>query len=123
MSSAALATYNLGALNGTKTARIILKIIVGLTLIFEQLFLYQQKQGDDAPALNKELIREIARNFQMSSGRKQMSSEIERSIVWDTRYKLEEAKAAAKRAMEAGKSRIAQKYSKNEFLLWDALKE
>jgi len=121
MNSAALATYNLGPLTGTQTARIILKIIVGLTLIFEQLFLYQQKQGDDAPPLTREIIREISRNFQMSPGRKQMSAQIDISIVWETRYKLDEAKSAAKRAMEAGKSRIAQKYSKNEYALWDAL--
>ncbi len=70
-----------------------------------------------------EIIREISRNFQMSPGRKQMSARIDISIVWETRYKLDEAKSTAKRAMEAGKSRIAQKYSKNEYALWDALKE
>jgi hypothetical protein len=58
----------------------------------------------------------------MSTGRKQMSVEVERSIVWETRYVREEAKAAAERAMQAGKSRIAQKFSKNEYALWDALR-
>jgi hypothetical protein len=119
----AIATYNLGPLTATQTGRIILKMIVGLTLIFEQLFLYQQKQGDDAPPLTKEVIRELARSFQMSPGRKQMSAEVDESMVWDTKYDEKEAKATAERAMKAGKSRIAQKHSKNEYALWNALKE
>jgi hypothetical protein len=97
-------------------------MIVGLTLIFEQLFLYQQKQGDAAPPLTKEVIRELARSFQMSAGRKQMSAEVDKSLVWDTKHDVDEAKNTAERAMKAGKSRIAQKHSKDEYALWDALK-
>jgi uncharacterized protein YneF (UPF0154 family) len=123
MTSALIATYNLGPLTSTQTARIILRIIVGLTLIFEQLFLHQQKQGDDAPPLTKEMIRVIAKNFQMSAGRKQMAAQIDLSIVWDTRHKIEKVTTAAEKAMAAGKSRVAKKASKNDYALWNALKD
>ena len=119
--AAALATCNLGPLLGSTTTKITLKMIVGLTLIYEQLFIYQQKQGEVAPPLTRDIIREEARKFQMGRGRQEMSSVIEKLIVKGNCYDEEEAKSAAEQALKAGKSRVAQKYSKNEFALWNAL--
>lgn len=121
MNTAALATYNLGPLVGSTTAKITLKMIVGLTLIYEQLFIYQQKQGEDAPPLTREIIREEARKFQMGRGRQEMSRVIEKLIVRGNCYDVEEAKSAAEQALKAGKSKVAQKYSKDGSALWNAL--
>lgn len=110
--SAMIATCNFGPLAASQTAKITLKMIVGMTLIFERLFLKQQKQGEDPEPLTAETIREEARLFQHSLERSRMSNEINRHIVLANCYKEAAAKNAAAKAIDAGKSKVAEKYSK-----------
>jgi len=109
--SALLAAYNFGPLVASQTAKITLKMIVGMTLIFERLFIKQQKQGEDAKPLTADIIREEAQRFQHSLERSRMSNAINKHIFHANAYKEAAAKNAAAKAIEAGKSREAEKYS------------
>jgi hypothetical protein len=109
--SSLLAISNVGPLVGSTTAKITLKMIVGLTLIFERLFLKQQKQGEDAVPLTAEMIREEARKFQRSLERSRMSNAIEKKITLANCYKEASARSAAWEAIDVGKSRDAERYS------------
>lgn len=100
MNSAALATYNFGPLQASTTARITLKMIVGLTMIYERLFDVQRKQGDDVIPLTREMVREEARKFQFDIKRSKMSNAIEKAITSGNCYDIAEAKKAAEKAMK-----------------------
>lgn len=106
MNSYALATYNLGPLAGSLTAKITLKMIVGLTLIFEQLYITQQKQGKKLVPFTQEMIREESRKFQSSIGRGKMSDIIEKCITLGNCYDINVARKVAAEALSAGKSRF-----------------
>ena len=120
ISSAALATYNAGPLAGSLTAKITLKIIVGLTLIHERLFLAQQR--DSGAPLTQARIEQEVRGFRRSAGRKLMYDIIEREITLGNCYKRGAAEKAARLALRAGKSRFGNQDSKKGFgELYDAL--
>lgn len=44
--------------------------------------------------------------------------DVGKSMVWKSKYSVEEAKATTARVMRAGKSRIAHQYSKDEYASW-----
>jgi hypothetical protein len=111
MNSYMLATANFGPLLGSRIAKTILKMITGLTLIFERLFLIQQKQGENPEPLTRELIRKEANRFQTSPERKSMNEAIENKIVLSNCYQIAAAKAAASNAIRAGKSKDGEKFS------------
>jgi hypothetical protein len=111
MNSYMLASYNFGPLLGSKVAKTILKMIAGLTLIFERLFLIQQKQGENPEPLTKELIRNEATRFQNSPERKMMNEAIENKIVLSNCYQIAAAKTAVSNAIRAGKSKAGEKFS------------
>ncbi|TAQ85657.1 hypothetical protein B7494_g6023 [Chlorociboria aeruginascens] len=114
MNSYLLASYNFGPLLGSRVAKTILKMITGLTLIFERLFLIQQKQGENPEALTREIIREEASKFQLSTQRQMMNEAIEKKIVLSNCYQIAAAKTAASNAIRAGKSKDAEKFSTGE---------
>ena len=114
MNSSLLATYNFGPLLGSRVAKTVLKMITGLTLIFERLFLIQQKQGENPEPLTRESIRKEANRFQSSQERKRMNDAIENKIFLANCYQQDAAKAAASSAIRAGKSKDGEKFSKVE---------
>ena len=121
--TAALATYNLGPLAGSLVAKITLKIIIGLALIYERLFLLQQRTGDSIEPLTEEQIQKEAQEFRSSDGRKRMSDTIEKGITIGNCYKQDAVESTARDALRAGKSKFGDKYSrsKNEWAVWNAL--
>jgi hypothetical protein len=111
VNSCMLATYNFGPLLGSTVAKMILKMITGIILIFERLFLIQQKQGENPQPLTIELIRKEARRFQMSQERKMMSEAIENKINLANCYQITAAMTAASNAIRAGKSKDGEECS------------
>ena len=119
--AATLATANFGGLQGSITAKIMLKLIVGLSLIYERLFLSQQNVGDQAQPLTYKEIAAEARSFKASEARKHMADTIEKNMTFGKCYDLDAARLAARLSLKAGKTDFGKRYAKAQFAVWDAL--
>jgi hypothetical protein len=121
--SAFIATYTLGKLTGPTIAKITLKMIVGLTLLFERLFTLQQKRGERAEPLSRANIQQVAHEFRKTEARKRMAGSIEKGISSANCYVQVEAEAEAEKALRAANSIFAGTVvsRRKEFAVWDAM--
>ncbi|MCJ1387849.1 hypothetical protein MMC18_000692 [Xylographa bjoerkii] len=100
----ALAYDTLGPLTGTLTAKIILKVIVGCTLMFERLFWLQQDQGDQVKPINLRQMLDVSYRFSGSQQRKTMSDVIEESVKLSNCFSRTKAKIIVRKAIDMAKT-------------------
>ena len=105
MKSMGLAYNILGPLSGSITAKIILKVLIGYSLMFERLFWTQQEQGDNAKPFTLADAQRQAGLFAWSSDRQTMSDIIEKSISLRNCYSKTLANAIAEQAIDAAKKK------------------
>ncbi|KAI9847553.1 MAG: hypothetical protein M1838_000829 [Thelocarpon superellum] len=107
-----LVTLNIyGPLLVVPTAVLLLKIIAGVTLIFERLFLEQMVDGGSLP-LSTDLIRTVVTKFRHSTGQKLMAGYINGSVDLANTYKKQKIWNVLEQATTLARTQTASEYSK-----------
>lgn len=95
-----------GPLTAPQTATIILKMIAGVSLIYEQLFWYAKNHPN--MVLSPFTIEKTVARFRKSSGQKNMSSRLTFCITMGNCYNKEACLAELEEAVEAGRSAMGK---------------
>lgn len=105
----------LGPLTAVQTATIILKMIAGISLMYEKIFWEVNKYPERE--VSEAMIDRLVTDFRRSRGQKNMSALLSDGITLGNCYKKTECLAQLENAVDEGRSRMGKEFLRKKTLV------